>query len=501
MRNGLSLFERGEWDPHPELNKPYVFAGARGVPTQDMNAPLSHYFVSSGHNSYLSRDQLMGKSTTATIIMCLGLGCRVIELDVYNGPSEAVGPVCKHGGTATRAISLRACVQAIREHSFKASPYPVTITIENHTDEENQGFMAKILKDVLGDKLFVPSEGQPGAEWLSPEALKGKVLIRANAGKLTNASMKSLVYIANTKFLGFAHMNALPGVTSSSIVESKVEKIMKPLGEHQQKQISSMRQDAALETADVKLDEAAAKAKAKQAGAEELEGEDDEMDEGAVDAETITQKTISQYARRHLLRVYPAGWRIASGNYDPSQAWALGTSFAALNWQTWDKPLWINQAKFRDNGGCGYVRKPDWMIEGEDLPSRRPRKLRVHIFSAHKSQDMSCFCMKDDLMVGLEVRGMAVDSNKRTTNAVQDSGRLTVDQTYEFEVHYPEMAQLLLLLLDEDIDAHDVLGYFSVSLATIQPGRYKLEMFDPSKPGGTPFLKHAWIKAEFSWAD
>eukprot|EP00955_Chlamydomonas_euryale_P081626 363609-Chlamydomonas_euryale.AAC.1 len=65
---------------------------------------------------------------------------------------------------------------------------------------------------------------------------------------------------------------------------------MKPLGEHQQKQISSMRQDAALETADVKLDEAAAKAKAKQAGAEELEGEDDEMDEGAVDAETITQK-------------------------------------------------------------------------------------------------------------------------------------------------------------------------------------------------------------------
>eukprot|EP00955_Chlamydomonas_euryale_P081628 363609-Chlamydomonas_euryale.AAC.3 len=53
-----------------------------------------------------------------------------------------------------------------------------------------QGFMAKILKDVLGDKLFVPSEGQPGAEWLSPEALKGKVLIRANAGKLTNASMK-----------------------------------------------------------------------------------------------------------------------------------------------------------------------------------------------------------------------------------------------------------------------------------------------------------------------
>jgi hypothetical protein len=41
-------------------------------------------------------------------------------------------------------------VKAVSEHGFASSPYPVIITIENHTDEENQGLMANILQSVLG---------------------------------------------------------------------------------------------------------------------------------------------------------------------------------------------------------------------------------------------------------------------------------------------------------------------------------------------------------------
>ena len=73
-------------------------------------------------------------------------------------------------------------------------------------------------------------------------------------------------------------------------------------------------------------------------------------------------------------------------NFNPFLAWSLGASCVALNWQRWDKAMWVNEGKFLDNGGCGYVLKPDWMRDARDeLPQRtEPRRLRVHVFSASK---------------------------------------------------------------------------------------------------------------------
>lgn len=41
----------------------------------------------------------------------------------------------------------------------------------------------------------------------------------------------------------------------------------------------------------------------------------------------------------------------------------------ALNYQTPDKPMQLNQAKFRDNGGCGFVLKPEFMMRDEFDPN------------------------------------------------------------------------------------------------------------------------------------
>ncbi|KAI9046873.1 hypothetical protein LZ554_008951 [Drepanopeziza brunnea f. sp. 'monogermtubi'] len=52
---------------------------------KDLTKPLSNYFISSSHNTYLSGNQLMSKSTTDAYKNVLIRGCRCIEIDVHNG--------------------------------------------------------------------------------------------------------------------------------------------------------------------------------------------------------------------------------------------------------------------------------------------------------------------------------------------------------------------------------------------------------------------------------
>ncbi len=56
--------------------------------------------------------------------------------------------------------------------------------------------------------------------------------------------------------------------------------------------------------------------------------------------------------------------------------------------------------QFMDNGGCGYVLKPEWMRRpGASLPLRPGRTLRVTVHSAFMSQGRNCCMFKDDIFV------------------------------------------------------------------------------------------------------
>ncbi|XP_023329052.1 1-phosphatidylinositol 4,5-bisphosphate phosphodiesterase zeta-1 [Eurytemora carolleeae] len=68
-----------------------------------------------------------------------------------------------------------------------------------------------------------------------------------------------------------------------------------------------------------------------------------------------------EYNKRNLSRIYPRGTRLLSSNLDPILPWVSGCQMVALNFQQADTYNLYNRAMFQQNGGCGYVLKPEFL--------------------------------------------------------------------------------------------------------------------------------------------
>jgi Ca2+-binding EF-hand superfamily protein len=143
----------------------------------DMNLPLNDYFIFSSHNTYLTGHQIYGTCHADMYSKALLLGCRLVELDVYNGHED--GPVVKHGFTMTGEVLLRDCLRNISKFAFETSEYPVILSIENHCDKENQEKMGQMFNEIL-ENLFIVKDDTDMVIFPSPEQLKNKFIIKVN---------------------------------------------------------------------------------------------------------------------------------------------------------------------------------------------------------------------------------------------------------------------------------------------------------------------------------
>lgn len=203
-------------------------------------------------------------------------------------------------------------------------------------------------------------------------------------------------------------------------------------------------------------------------------------------AHQVVQQKSEQfmiYNQKQLTRIYPSAYRIDSSNFNPLPYWNAGCQLVALNYQSEGRMMQINRAKFKANGNCGYILKPQQMCKGtfnpfsgDPLPANPKKQLILKVISGQQLPKPPDSMFGDrgeiiDPFVEVEIIGLPVDCCKDQTRVVDDNGFNPVwEETLTFTVHMPEIALVRFLVWDHDPIGRDFVGQRTVTFSSLVPG-------------------------------
>ncbi|KAI1131222.1 phosphatidylinositol-specific phospholipase C [Nemania abortiva] len=371
-----------------------------------LDRPVNEYFISSSHNTYLIGRQVADVSSVEGYIMTLLRGCRSVEIDCWDGSDGQ--PAVKHGRALTNAISFREVINTVNKYAFVASRFPLWVSLEVHCNATQQEIMAETMKEIFGARL-ITEPLDPSADKLpSPSELKDRILIKVkgthpshqsrNGGEPNGRRRGNSLTSPFSKPVAMDNGNISPQYLNSSPLLGPNQQSRRAIG----KRVNTITEGEvhgalSSSTSECETEEENSKRKTSKIvkslgdlgvycsgvkfhGFESAECKKTNhilsFMEGTFRKHSKapgSKKLLTRHNMRYMMRVYPQYSRLTSDNFNPLMYWRKGVQMAALNWQTFDLGMQLNQAMFA--GGkdqTGYVLKPESMRTIRILPDGLP---------------------------------------------------------------------------------------------------------------------------------
>lgn len=191
------------------------------------------------------------------------------------------------------------------------------------------------------------------------------------------------------------------------------------------------------------------------------------------------------YNQTHMSRTYPAGSRVDSSNYSPLLAWSNGCQMVALNFQTPDAFLRLNDGRFRENGNCGYVLKPpSLMLKGDFDPVSSPVRLSIRILSGNCLPKPRGNRQGDCIDPYVKVSVFDVKNEEKETitsyptSTVQANGFFPIwgQEKFSFIVDNWAVAMLQFTVFDKSKD--EFIASASIPISCLRRGIRSVKLFD-----------------------
>ncbi|XP_029810481.1 1-phosphatidylinositol 4,5-bisphosphate phosphodiesterase zeta-1 isoform X2 [Suricata suricatta] len=466
-----------------------IFKPDCGRVYQDMSHPLNDYFISSSHNTYLISDQLLGPSDLWGYVSALVKGCRCLEIDCWDGSQNE--PIVYHGYTLTSKLLFKTVIQAIHKYAFLTSDYPVVLSLENHCSPSQQEVMADTLQSVFGDTLLSDILDDFPDKLPSPEALKYKILVKnKKIGTLKEThdrkgsnkhgqveECEEIYQVDETE-----GSEALAGSENNPGRGTEIITAGLPLFTKRKVKVAMALSDLVIYT------------KAEKFRSFQHSRQYQQFNESSSIGETEARKLLKLRAHefvlhtmRFITRIYPKATRTDSSNFNPQEFWNIGCQMVALNFQTPGLPMDLQNGKFLDNGGSGYILKPQFLRDNktEFNPNKPPKQsdpvtLTIRLISGTQLPPSShSSSNKADTLVVLELFGVPNDQTKQQTRVIKRNAfSPRWNETFTFIIQVPELALMRFVVESQNLIAgNEFLGQYTLPVLSMNKGYRRVPLY------------------------